>query len=106
MEAMSEHPRQKSATFSDRVASLVTTPQPKSIATGIKDFADKAKDALGDVADKAGDAAESVRDKVGDAAEAAVDKVDDMTGGKVPDAVKNAVDKIDGEIEQGDDAAE
>jgi hypothetical protein len=45
---------------------------------GIKDFADKAKDALGDV----------------------VDKVDDATGGKVPDAVKNAVDKVDGEVDE------
>ncbi len=59
---------------------------------GLKDFADKAKDALGDA-----------REKIEDVAEAAVDKVDDMTGGKVPDKVKDLVDKIDGE---DDDAAE
>lgn len=56
---------------------------------GIKELADKAKNALS-----------GARGKVGDVAEAAVDKVDDMTGGKVPDAVKNAVDKIDGETER------
>ena len=58
---------------------------------GIKDFADKARDAMG-----------GVRGKVGGAAEAAVDKIDDMTGGKVPEAVKAAVDKIDGDADETD----
>lgn len=70
---------------------------------GIKDFADKAKDAVTDAADKAmdvaGDAIDKTRDVVGNAAEAVVDKVDDVSGGRVPDAVKNAIDKIDGEDE-------
>jgi len=82
---------------------------------GLKDFADKAKeaadkamdvagDAAGKAMDVAGDAVEKARDVAGSAAETAVGKVDDMTGGKVPDAVKNAVDKIDGE--EGDDTSE
>lgn len=60
---------------------------------GLKDMADKAKDAL-----------EDVRDTAGDLAEKAVDKIDDATGGKVPDAVKDIVDKIDGDDEIADKA--
>ncbi len=63
---------------------------------GIKDMAEKAKEAITGAAGKA-------RGVVGDAAEAVVDKVDDVSGGKVPDAVKKAVDKIDGEDETGAD---
>lgn len=69
-------------------ASLTAHTSNRGDIVGIKDFSDKAKDALGEVREKAEDVAAKV-----------VDKVDDATGGKVPDSVKDAVDKIDGETD-------
>jgi uncharacterized protein YjbJ (UPF0337 family) len=65
--------------------------------------AGKAKEAAGDMAEKAGGLAGTVRHRVGGAAEAVVGKVDEMSGGRIPESVKHAVDKLDGAVDEADE---